>query len=352
MRRVDGIDALRGFSILAVLLLHVRHYLSASAPKFAEPAIFWNGYNGVIVFFGVSGFLITTTCLRRWGSLRAVPPLAFYRLRFARIVPCLLGVLFLSSALHLLRVPAFRITNTSLPRALFAAGTFHLNWLEAKVGYLPGNWDVLWSLSIEETFYLFFPLLCRSLGQAIVPILLSFIVIGPFARVAFSENEIWADKSWLSCLDAISIGCLAALLAQRVRLRPLLPLLAGAALVLLVMVFRTQTGRLGLYRSGLDVTALALGAALLSIAFAQRDAATSAVLAPLRFCGRNSYEIYLTHMFVIFGCAAAQVPWPFAIALCVAAGALVARFYSEPLNRALRSAPGQLPAANAFGERA
>lgn len=96
--------------------------------------------------------------------------------------------------------------------------------------------------AIEESFYLFFPLLCLALGKVIVPVLISFIAIGPFARVAFSANEIWADKSSLSCLDAISIGCLAALLVQHVRWRPLFTQLAGTAMVLLVMVFRRQTG--------------------------------------------------------------------------------------------------------------
>ena len=36
----------------------------------------------------------------------------------------------------------------------------HLNWLEARTGYLPAAWNVLWSLSVEEAFYLAFPLLC------------------------------------------------------------------------------------------------------------------------------------------------------------------------------------------------
>lgn len=80
------IDALRGASILAALLLHLPAHSRAAAPAFLAPALLWNGDNGVIVFFAVSGFLITATCLRQ------IPALAFYRLRFARIAPCLLAV--------------------------------------------------------------------------------------------------------------------------------------------------------------------------------------------------------------------------------------------------------------------
>lgn len=49
-------------------------------------------------------------------------------------------------------------------------------------------------------------------------------------------------------------------------------------------------------------------------------------------------------MFVILACAATPLPWLVALALCIAVGALLAPFYSEPLNRALRAAAPQVPA--------
>ena len=48
--------------------------------------LFWNGNNGVTVFFAISGFLITFTSIRRFGSLGQMQPRLFYRIRFARIV--------------------------------------------------------------------------------------------------------------------------------------------------------------------------------------------------------------------------------------------------------------------------
>ena len=167
--RLDGIDVLRGLSILAVILLHilirfagVHVRLGWDWPKYTRHFVFLNGGNGVTTFFAVSGFLITLTSLRRFGSLDAIRPRAFYRIRFARIMPLLLLMLLVLSALHLLRVDGYIINEKffTLPRALFAALTFHLNWLEAsRNAWLPACWTVLWSLSIEEMFYLFFPLI-------------------------------------------------------------------------------------------------------------------------------------------------------------------------------------------------
>ena len=82
-------------------------------------------------------------------------------------VSLLLLLLAILSTLHLAQVRNFAIkpATASLGRALFAALTFQVNVLEADHGYLPGSWDILWSLSVEEMFYLFFPLLCRGLGR-------------------------------------------------------------------------------------------------------------------------------------------------------------------------------------------
>src|SRR5271166_1576071 len=211
--RLDTIDLLRGLAIIAVILLHGQIRLLFSynisienlLPRPIFHAIFWQGGNGVTVFFAISGFLITLTSLRRFGSLANMRAPAFYRIRFARIAPLLLMLLAVLSVLHLFNVEGFRIKAScgTLPQALFAALTFHVNWFEAVHGYLPANWDVLWSLSIEEMFYLFFPLACLLFlkwkrGMAFFLLLLLVLVgTGPFARTVWSMNPIWTDKSYL-----------------------------------------------------------------------------------------------------------------------------------------------------------
>jgi peptidoglycan/LPS O-acetylase OafA/YrhL len=175
--------------------------------------VFTNGNNGVTVFFAVSGFLITLTSLRHFGGLAQMRPLAFYRICFARIAPLLILLLTVLGILHLCHADGFRIPadRASLPRALLAALTFHVNWLEAA-RVLPANWDALWSLSIEEMFYLFFPLVCLGLFRIrfgvpmFIALLLSFAAMGPFARTVWVPNPVWQEKSYLGGMDGIGLG--------------------------------------------------------------------------------------------------------------------------------------------------
>jgi peptidoglycan/LPS O-acetylase OafA/YrhL len=169
--RSAGIDLLRGICVLLVTLHHIhlrfkinRADVLALVPEPVGRVLFWSGYFAVITFFVISGFLITSLSLRRWTSLDRICLPEFYWLRFARIAPCLLSLVALLSVLHLAQVKGFVISagQVSLGRAVLAALTFHVNWLEGHHGYLPGAWDVLWSLSVEEVFYLLFPVMCIS----------------------------------------------------------------------------------------------------------------------------------------------------------------------------------------------
>jgi peptidoglycan/LPS O-acetylase OafA/YrhL len=360
-RRFNGIDILRGLSIVAVVLHHENLRMMFNDLSFESwlppqlgKILFWNGANGVTVFFAISGFLITTTALTRWTSLANISLPSFYRLRFARIAPLLIALLAVLSALHAAHVKGFVIDSdkASLGRAVLAALTFHVNWLESVRGYLPGSWDVLWSLSVEEMFYLFFPLLCfftRRLS-VLLPVLSLFVVAGPFARTILTKNELWKDYGYLSCMDCIAMGCLTALLVthwrpSRATLRVLQVL--GALLMLLVTTARPVARWLHLYDTGLDVSVLALGTCLVMIAIATEDKPGRALSAPLRWFGRNSYEVYLTHMFVVMWAtqifAALALPisagpawYVMVLILSGFLGAAVARWYSEPMNRWLR----------------
>jgi peptidoglycan/LPS O-acetylase OafA/YrhL len=266
-------------------------------------------------------------------------------------------VVLLLSALHLAHAGGFVIPRerSSLGRAVLAALTFHVNWLEGHHGYLPGSWDVLWSLSVEEVFYLSFPVAClllRRVRWLLVP-LLALIVIGPFNRMALAGQTPWKEYAYLSCMDGIALGCLAALLTARLRLglRTLRSLMAlGISAVLLIVVFRSVAPSPLLKGVGLDVSALELGVALILIALSQGIG--SSLLARgtglLRVVGLCSYEIYLTHMLVILGlvplivASKPEASWVLVwyivlLTSSVALGWVVNKVYSEPLNRLLRS---------------
>ncbi len=382
-QRFDGVDVLRGLSIAAVVLLHcyirfvlAGHSLQAVLSPVVWRVLFLNGGNGVTVFFAVSGFLITYVSLRRFGSLGSMKPTVFYRIRFARIAPLLLAVLTVLSILHLLHVDAFYISpkRGTLPRALFAALTFHLNWLEAKHGYLPANWDVMWSLSIEEMFYLFFPAACllllrlRRVGMALFCLLLTtLIVLAPMGRTIWAANELEAEKSYLGGMGSIAMGCLAALLLRRWQTRNTLPsagkLLALAWSGATVMLFSELPFRIAFLRPlqhwinvrDLDDTLLTLGTCMVIVGLVGRNRAGSRWASPIRWLGRLSYEVYLTHEFFVIGITVlalhvghthgkglgrGMVAWSvLALLLSAAFGWLVATYFSEPMNRRLRGAP-------------
>jgi peptidoglycan/LPS O-acetylase OafA/YrhL len=365
--RLDGVDILRGLAIFFVLMNHVNiRLLLAKVPYTRElpallvQALVWNGQFGVQIFFAISGFLIASITLRRWNSLSSLNIKDFYLLRFARIAPLLILLLAVLSGLHFAHLKDFVVPPRTggIVRALVAALTFHLNLLEARRGYLPASWDVLWSLSVEEMFYLFFPLLARVLsrGKLFMALLLAFAVLGPFGRRALTQgNEIWMEKSYLGGMDAIALGCLTALLASRIRFS--LPVLrafrcTGTALLVLILVFGSEPFLRGIDRLGLEETILAIGTCLIMVSAAQTQWRSPGVLGPLLKLGRHSYEVYLTHMFVVFalfdlfvvmGKPVWVVPVLFIVTILAAAllGDLVARFYSEPMNRRLRTRWGE-----------
>ena len=361
--RIDGVDCLRALAILYVLLNHVNMRLlfahvpyTAGLPHQLVTSLVWQGQRGVQIFFAVSGFLIASTTIKRWGTLSKVRPGAFYLIRFARIAPLLLTLLAVLSVLHTFHVKNFTVSPETggLGSALVAALTFRVGLLEATKGYLPGNWDILWSLSVEETFYFFFPLACRFLGRGklLVLLLVTFVVLGPFGRTILTHgNPVWQEYSYLGSMDAIALGCLTALLVSRCSLsRRVVFALVGVGLALLVfcLCFEPQMERLGLEKTGLGMSILAVGACMLIAAASETRWRVARVLSPLLAYGRRSYEVYLTHMFVVFACFNLFV-WagkpmglvvPLFLTVIVLSGVLgelVARFFSDPANRWLRS---------------
>ena len=362
-KRLDGIDLLRGLAIFFVLMNHINiRLLGADIPYsgYLHPQLVhllvWNGQLGVQMFFAVSGFLITSISLRRWGSLAQVSVPDFYRLRFARIAPLLFLLLAVLSALHLANIHHYVVAAKTggLGRALLAALTFHVNVLEAHRGYLPGNWDILWSLSVEEMFYLFFPVVCRLFGRSkvLLVILFSFVALGPFGRTVFAHgNEIWEEYSYLGGMEGIALGCLTALVVSRIRFSRLqLRILsaAGSAIVILSLIFSWQAYRGWLGRTGLNMTLLVFGTCMFIAATTQTQWRSPRILRPLLRIGQYSYEIYLTHMFVVFLCfdlflnlgqRMRLVPVLFVVTILASGGvgALIASSYSEPMNRLLRS---------------
>ncbi len=369
--RLYGVDLLRGAAIFFVLMNHVNMRLviadipyGQTLPHQLLASLVWSGQYGVQIFFAVSGYLITSTSLRRWGAPSDIRPREFYGLRLARIAPLLVLLLAVLTALHYTQSPWFYVSDKvgGLARALAAALTFRINVIEAQWGYLPGNWDVLWSLSVEEVFYLAFPLVCLWLGRGLGLIVLLFglVAVGPFARTIWTHgNGVWQEYSYLGGMDSIALGCLTALVIPGLRLTNLgrtVIALVGLSLLLIVLGASLMLERWGLTHLGIDMTLVAIGTCLVITSNVPTQACATRLLTPLIWLGRRSYEIYLTHMFVVIGLFAlftrlgrpqSGVLWLFGVTVVVAGlvGELVARLFSEPLNAYLRRQFGLAPLA-------
>jgi peptidoglycan/LPS O-acetylase OafA/YrhL len=321
-RRNRGIDVLRGLAILMVLLLHFSITYDAwdngplpalVGPVWASSILRWGNY-GVTVFFVISGFLITSNTLERFGSARAIDVRAFYVRRFARIFPPLLLAVSIIVILGLLRVPSFipdgaqPVTNLLLG-AVSVLGFFH-NILMQRLGYFDYALNIYWSLSVEEVFYLLFPIVCVTLrSDTLVGVAcLVFIVAGPLYRASHSSNEIYYLYANLACFDAISFGCLTALLARRWRPSRLAAarFRAGGYLALASVWLQGFGGS----HKVLGFTTISFSAAMIIIGSLENAAArrlTSLSARPLRWLGRHSYELYLFHI-IIFRAHARSCP--------------------------------------------
>jgi peptidoglycan/LPS O-acetylase OafA/YrhL len=373
--RNSRIDLLRGVSILLVVFEHLAQriplapgVLGSLLPARVIDGVFSHGYEGVFIFFVISGFLITSNSIDRWQRLERIDLRTFYARRFARIAPCLIGLVAVLIVLEMLGVQNYVMegNNQTLPGAVAAALGFYLNWYEGYTGhYLPGSWDVLWSLSIEEVFYIGFPLVClifrrqRYLAAFLVLLALSL----PWTRAAaLSTNEIWHEKAYLPGMAAVATGVLTALLATRIGPKRCTgPLILVGSIGVGAVLFADDFLWRAVHEGILLV--LTLSAACLLLAF-QRPARPTPDLELhgtrwLCSFGRLSYEIYLSHMFVVFGIAEVfkaagsslqfGILWyPPAILLVWLVAKFVDTALSTPCNRALRRSLIK-PLANTLG---
>jgi peptidoglycan/LPS O-acetylase OafA/YrhL len=357
------IDMLRGVSIVMVLLLHYSlAYRLHSAPLnewISVPtlrAIFLNGNYGVSVFFVISGFLITTNILRRYGSLAGTDVGHFYKLRLFRLYPSVVLALAIITMLGLAGLSHFANVNKheDFGNGFFVIAnlsvlTFWHNILMERVGYFNYAMNIYWSLSVEEVFYLLYPLVllvARHRWQLML-LACTAIVVGPAYRWLHSDDELFFMYGNLACVDMLVFGCAAAVAANLVTwtapVRRVVALLGFVAMVWVYM--RGINGN-----EAFGATLLGIGAAIFLVAVSRLPPGNLARRAgrPLAWLGSHSYELYLFHI-VVLGIMVELIPRAamtperklpmlalfFALSAAFAWG--VARFYGDPLNRRLRA---------------
>lgn len=205
---IPTLDGLRALACMIVLLSHYQF-------SYLVPAGL-----GVSVFFVISGFIITRLCLERTEKENA--PFAFYKLRFFRLAPALM--------LYLLTLISIDLISGEVDDATGYLGvaTYTLNYMIHFNIYDDSNRLLghLWSLSVEEHFYLLFPLglsACKSVSSRyrLVSTLLVSVVIWRLILVLFfaeSDTPLLTDDMIYrrsdTRFDGILVGVLAALMAR------------------------------------------------------------------------------------------------------------------------------------------
>lgn len=145
---IPGIDGLRAVAILLVLAFHL------------APDLVRGGFVGVDVFFVISGFLITTGLVREKARTGRIALGTFWAKRARRLLPALSVVLVVSASAALFVGGDVRV---DLDRQVFGAMTFSSNWVSIAgedsyfAGLSPQLFANLWSLAVEEQFYLLWP---------------------------------------------------------------------------------------------------------------------------------------------------------------------------------------------------
>lgn len=177
--RIAGLDGVRALAVLLVIAFHLN--------------LLGIGWIGVQLFFVLSGFLITRLLLAQREQQRAGAALkTFYGRRALRIFPVYyLYLVLLLAALPLL--PADQREPVA-GQWLYAA-TYTYNWLGMSPGYEKTYFFThLWSLAIEEQFYLLWPLLLFALPRRAIPaVLAAWVLAGPLLRYALFQ--IWPAVS-------------------------------------------------------------------------------------------------------------------------------------------------------------
>jgi peptidoglycan/LPS O-acetylase OafA/YrhL len=336
-RRLPGLDGLRGIAVLAVIIYH------------ADVSMLVGGFLGVDVFFVLSGFLITALLIDELTRTNTVDRARFYMRRIRRLMPALFLVLFFSVLVSgLFVLDAAYHVRRDLPWAI----TFVLNWsyLFFEQSYFvnisrPPLLQHLWSLSVEEQFYVIWPILLIALYKVKIG------RITPRAKIFIASSLLaLASTAWMIHLSitngfpipndpsrvyfgtdthamGLLVGCAAAALWRSERLNEKLTPDRAAAMngigilsiagLAYFFVFVSELNEF-LYRGGFFV--LSILTAILVVIAAHPGLKFGARLGNpvLKWFGDRSYGIYLWHwpIFVLMR-SGIDIQWPDPVAFVV-----------------------------------
>jgi peptidoglycan/LPS O-acetylase OafA/YrhL len=297
---IPSLDAVRALAVALVVFAHGG--LQDIVP----------GGLGVTTFFVLSGYLITTLMRVEFASRGRIDYRAFYLRRLLRLMPPLFVVVAAAGLLSALALIDGRFTGAGLLSCLLYFGNYFL--IAHDFHGVPAGIGVVWSLAIEEHYYLFFPplaaLLLRrnrvALSIAVLVALCIAVLVWRIWLVMHGASIAHLTMATDTRVDAILVGCLLALAcnpwleASRWPSRYDLPLAAVSIAVLLAtLLWRDEVFR---YTARYTVQSIAI-AVLLWFAVARADRLPFRWLnaRPVVYIGTISYTVYLSHHVIQLG---------------------------------------------------
>ena len=232
----NDIDGLRALAVLSVLAFHFGHIISG-------------GFVGVDIFFVISGFLITGIIVRDLSQDK-FSFLDFYKRRIKRILPALYTVLVSSVVAAYIFMPPFEMKDMAggMIFAVLNASNLYFwktaDYFDVSVDYKP--FLHTWSLSVEEQFYIFFPLLLWILYRYCkisLPKIIIFFVVCSFALSVYIQNDMPAANFYILPTRAweLGAGALLAIYATRpienMNLRFLCGLLSMILMIMPIFIY-------------------------------------------------------------------------------------------------------------------
>ena len=300
------LDILRFFAFFAVLIHHcfssdLTSYQGKLAPfaNFIVGIVVSGGF-GVDLFFALSSYLITELLIREEEKKGKINAPAFYMRRALRIFPLYYTFVLLSIFVF----PYFFSKSAPLDLTYSIGFLFFVgNWVCSIYGFPKSFADPLWSVSIEEQFYITFPFLIMFLGVKRLKLLVViFIVLAIISRIMLAVNGAGYVAVWCNSfarLDPIAGGILLALLLRSGHLKPIrnffLRFLVGTFSVGLI-IFSAMSFNFFGYQSIFSYSIVALGSTLLIWSVINPNKLKSKYYEPLIYLGRISYGLYVVHM--------------------------------------------------------
>lgn len=346
-----GLDGLRAVAVLVVMAFH---FVPSAVP---------GGFVGVDVFFVISGFLITGLLVRESALGGRIQLGAFWARRARRLLPALVFVVLSCSAVALL-VGGDVLVGLGLQ--VVGAATFSSNWVAVAQGAdyfdatTPELFRNLWSLAVEEQFYLVWPaavmlllLLPRRWMRSGVVLVLAAasataMALGSGGTVETTRVYYGTDTHAFG----LALGAaLAIIVAERFtgapdpgrrRLSPALGATLGAAAVgaIIVVSLTLPADDPIVTRGGLAAVAVLTALAIVGATSAGSWLGRSLDVAPLRWVGERSYGLYLWHwpvmVLLVAGLPDGAAPWlapTAALAITGAAAAVSYRLIEQPVRR-------------------